>query len=129
MHLLLLFLLGVSFSESTKTRVLENSFVKVELSRRERPEAEPVSKPYEAVVSLECKKNHQKLKIFLAVCDLDINDKDTTLEDIHLHLAHFSWDGVKSNNNPDGINYCDKKNKIFEDMNFTQTCGPAKNKK
>ncbi len=107
---------------NTPTRVLENKLVHVELKRIERPEAEPVSKPYEIVLTVTCKNNKPLKTVNVPVCDLDITDKASTLTETTLTVAHHSWDAVKSSNNSDGRNHCDSKNKLFYTAKISDLC-------
>ena len=109
-------------SANTPTRVLENKTLQAEIKRVERPEAEPVSKPYEIALTITCKNKKPTKKINIPVCDLDVMDKETTLSDTELKVAHHSWDAVKSSNNPDGRNHCNNKNKLFYTHKITDLC-------
>lgn len=118
-----IFVLNIVFAaDSTPTRVLENNLVRIEVKRVIRPEAEPVSKPIEIALSAICKNKKPVRRINIPVCDLDIMDKDSTLSETTLTIAHHSWDAVKSSNNPDGRTYCDGKNKLFYTTKITDLC-------
>jgi hypothetical protein len=103
---------------------LENDLVKATLQKVERLEAEPVSKPFEIVISLECKKIKVKelKKATVPVCDFDINDKQTRITKTTIIVAHDEWDAAKSSNNPEGKNYCDPKKKIFYELKIADIC-------
>jgi hypothetical protein len=109
-------------AEKTPTRVLQNKLVHAEFQRIERPEAEPVSKPFEISLTVTCKNKKPVKKINIPVCDLDVMDKESTLSDTTLTIAHHSWDAAKSSNNSEGRNYCDGKNKIFYTTKITDLC-------
>ncbi|MBY0385476.1 hypothetical protein K2X05_09980 [bacterium] len=106
----------------TPTRVVENNLVRVSLQKIERPEAEPVSKPFEIKMNVVCKNTKIKKEITVPVCDFDINDKDHTITDVAIRIAHYAWDGAKSSNNPEGKNYCDAKNKLFHELKIADLC-------
>ncbi len=118
-----LFILNIAFAaQNTPTRVLENTLMHVEYKRVERPEAEPVSKPFEIALTVTCKNKKTAKKISIPVCDLDVMDKDSSLSETTLTIAHHSWDAVKSSNNPDGRNHCDGKNKLFYTSKISDLC-------
>ncbi len=109
-------------ADSTPTRVLQNKLLHAEFKRVQRPEAEPVSKPFEIALMVTCKNKNPTKKINIPVCDLDVMDKESTLSDTTLTIAHHSWDALKSSNNPDGRNHCDGKNKLFYTTKITDLC-------
>lgn len=126
--MLKVFLLILMSSAATKTptRVVENNLVRISLQKIERPEAEPVSKPYEIKMTVVCKNTKIKKDIAVPVCDFDINDKEHAISDVAIRIAHHSWDGAKSSNNPEGKNYCDSKNKLFHELKIADICSPTK---
>lgn len=109
-------------ANNTPTRVLENKAVRIEYKRIERPEAEPSSKPFEIAMDVTCKNKKPAKKINIPVCDLDVMDKESTLSDTELKIAHHSWDAIKSSNNPDGRNHCDTKNKLYYTAKLSDLC-------
>jgi hypothetical protein len=118
-----LFILNFVFAaEITPTKVLQNALIHVEYKRVERPEAEPVSKPFEIALTVTCKNKKLVKKINIPVCDLDVMDKDSTLSETSLTIAHHSWDAIKSSNNPDGRTHCDGKNKLFYTTKISDLC-------
>jgi hypothetical protein len=111
------------FALANQTRVLETPEVQITIKRQERLEAEPVSKPYEMVLEIKCKNQKKKQqKINIPVCDFDLQDKQTTIDQNKALIAHYAWDAAKSVNNPEGRNYCDSKSKLFHELKITDLC-------
>lgn len=98
------------------------------VSKVERLEAEPASKPFEIVISIKCKNKDVKelKKATVPVCDFDLNDKQTALSKTTITVAHFEWDGPKSSNNPQGKNFCDSKKKLFYELKIADVCSTSR---
>ena len=125
------FLLSFIFAGQHQTRVLENGILKITIERKERAEAEPASQPYEISVKVSCKKNKivRSAQFNFPVCDFDPHDKDTVFSDSQIKIAHYAWDAVKSSNNPEGKVFCDKKKKLFHEVQFSEICQNPQSKK
>lgn len=119
-----IFLASLLFANQNQTRVLENDLYKITVERKERPEAEPASQPYEIQVKIDCKKNKnvRGAQMNFPVCDFDPQDKETVLNEKEIKIAYFSWDAVKSSNNVEGKTYCDAKKKLYHEVQFAKVC-------
>jgi hypothetical protein len=122
----IIFLLSFLFAGEYQTRVLENDVLKITLERKERTEAEPASQPYEVRIQIDCKKRKNVLGVQMnfPVCDFDPQDKETVMSNTQVKIAHFSWDAVKSSNNPEGKVFCDSKKKLYHEVDISGICQP-----
>lgn len=105
-------------------RILENATAKVTLERIERPEAEPVSRPFEIKVSVDCKTSKRILaQKNIPVCDTDLQDsKDVKITDTHIQFFHYEWDSKKSSLDRQGFNHCLKNKKIMVSWALSEFC-------
>ncbi|MBY0316090.1 MAG: hypothetical protein K2Q26_11255 [Bdellovibrionales bacterium] len=95
----------------------------VEVKLVERLEAEPVSKPYAVVVTMNCAKGFKsKTK------KLEINTCGSNLDDVRiesgnvLRFSHFVWDADKTSESFEGAIVCDKNNRIHEKIKLSDFC-------
>ncbi len=121
--ILALFILKFAMAaNNTSARVLENKLVHISIKKIERTEAEPASKPYEIEMTVTCKVVKSTKTVNFPVCDFDPKDQDSKLSLADVSIAHHSWDGAKSSNNPEGRNYCDSKNKLYYRAKISDLC-------
>jgi hypothetical protein len=127
---LLVLLSGISAgADQSRPRILENEIAKVSLSLHERLEAEPVSKPMEIRILVECKKGYlqKKKSEVITVCSAQLQDsKGISLDTKNINLFHFEWDAKKSSNNMEGTLYCDSKKRFSDVLALADFCETTK---
>lgn len=106
-----------------KAQLRQTSLGSVEVKLVERPEAEPVSKPYAIVITMNCAKGFKskKKKIEITTCGSHLDDVKVDSGNI-LRVSHFVWDAQKTSESFEGQIICDKKSRIHETIKLSDFC-------
>lgn len=117
--------LGTAYVQAAlpKAQLRNATLGTVEVKLVERVEAEPVSKPYAIIVTMNCAKGFKskKKKVEINTCGSNLDDVKIDSGNV-LRFSHFVWDADKTSESFEGAIVCDKNNRIHEKIKLSDLC-------